>query len=466
MAYTPRNPNGQATSANSAPVVIASDQSAVAVSNAGLTSLNGAIAGTEVQVDVVGALPAGTNNIGDVDVLTLPSTNFTDVLVTGQGSQTALNQNIILASAGTGSYDTMGTSGITYRSMAIQIVPASGTVTAGVISFEGSNDNTNFVAVFLTDSANVTAIPVSTVTLAANTPRYFIGAIPFRYIRARISTGITGTTTGVQAHTVFSTVPFSSPRLTVSQATAASLNTTVTGTVTANLGTGGTSATSLGKAEDAVAATGDTGVAVFAVRRDTPSSDVSAAGDYATLQVNATGSLWTQDTSNLADDAAFTPATSRIIPVGYFADETATDSVDEGDAGIARMTLDRKQIVAPYAHTAGGATPYKLNSAASTNATSVKASAGQIYSIACMNTNASARYLKLYNKASAPTVGTDTPVQVYTIPGNTAGSGMTITFPVGLSFGTGIAFALTTGAADSDTGAVAANEIIVNLSYV
>lgn len=38
------------------------------VSNAGLTSLNGAISGTEVQVDVVGALPAGTNNIGDVDV--------------------------------------------------------------------------------------------------------------------------------------------------------------------------------------------------------------------------------------------------------------------------------------------------------------------------------------------------------------------------------------------------------------
>lgn len=51
------------------------DNSAVTqpVSNAGLTALNGAITGTEVQVDVVGALPAGTNNIGDVDVLSLPS---------------------------------------------------------------------------------------------------------------------------------------------------------------------------------------------------------------------------------------------------------------------------------------------------------------------------------------------------------------------------------------------------------
>lgn len=35
--------------------------------------IDDAIAGTEMQVDVVAALPAGTNNIGDVDVLTLPA---------------------------------------------------------------------------------------------------------------------------------------------------------------------------------------------------------------------------------------------------------------------------------------------------------------------------------------------------------------------------------------------------------
>lgn len=52
------------------------------VDNAGLTALEGAITGTEVQVDVVGALPAGTNaigklaansgvDIGDVDVTSI-----------------------------------------------------------------------------------------------------------------------------------------------------------------------------------------------------------------------------------------------------------------------------------------------------------------------------------------------------------------------------------------------------------
>jgi hypothetical protein len=51
---------------------------------------------------------------------------------------------------------------------------------------------------------------------------------------------------------------------------------------------------------------------------------------------------------NVVDDAAATPATTRVLMAGYFADDTATDSVDEGDAGMARMTLNRKQISQPY----------------------------------------------------------------------------------------------------------------------
>lgn len=108
---------------------------------------------------------------------------------------------------------------------------------------------------------------------------------------------------------------------------------------------------------------------------------------------------------------------------------------------------------------------HKLISAATTNATSVKASQSALYGVQAFNTNAAARYLKLYNKASAPTVGTDTPVKVLTIPGNTAGAGLVIHFANGLDFPTGLAYALTTGAADSDTGAVAANELVIGLDY-
>lgn len=111
---------------------------------------------------------------------------------------------------------------------------------------------------------------------------------------------------------------------------------------------------------------------------------------------------------------------------------------------------------------AGGCTPAKLISAATTNATSVKPSAGQLYWVYVTNTNAAIRWLKFYNKASAPTVGTDVPVLVLGIPGNTAGAGGTVSITIGIQFTTGIAFATTTGVADADSAAVAANELVIN----
>ncbi len=187
----------------------------------------------------------------------------------------------------------------------------------------------------------------------------------------------------------------------------------------ANITTGvvpGTAATSLGKAEDAAHASGDTGVMALAVRRDTAASGTSADGDYATLNVDANGRL-------------------------------------HSNAVLSSTTT-------------GGATPGKLVSAASTNATSVKASAGTLYMLTASNTNAAARYLKIYNKASAPTVGTDVPVYTFLIPGSSTGAGTNIPLPAqGIALGTGFALALTTGAADADTGAVAASEIVVNYAY-
>jgi hypothetical protein len=73
---------------------------------------------------------------------------------------------------------------------------------------------------------------------------------------------------------------------------------------------------------------------------------VTNAGTFVT-QVDgaALTALQLIDDPVFADDAAFTPGASKVSAVGFMADETATDSVDEGDVGIARMTLDRKQLV-------------------------------------------------------------------------------------------------------------------------
>jgi hypothetical protein len=114
----------------------------------------------------------------------------------------------------------------------------------------------------------------------------------------------------------------------------------------------------------------------------------------------------------------------------------------------------------------GGVTPFNKISAATTNATNVKASAATLKWLSLGNVNVAARFFKVYDKASSPTVGTDTPVLVFMIPGNTAGAGREVSFPVeGILLSNGLSYAITTGVANSDTGAVAANEVTVNGGY-
>lgn len=104
-----------------------------------------------------------------------------------------------------------------------------------------------------------------------------------------------------------------------------------------------------------------------------------------------------------------------------------------------------------------------LNSAGSTNGTVVKGSAGTLYSISASNINAAVRYLKLYNSTTV-TVGTTVPVLTIAIP---AGGFVNLQFgATGMRFTTGICIALTTGAADGDTGAVAANELKVITAFI
>ncbi len=112
----------------------------------------------------------------------------------------------------------------------------------------------------------------------------------------------------------------------------------------------GTGATNLGKAVDDVAGGTDTGVAALVVRDDALTTLTPVDGDYTTLRVDSTGALWVNtggstDPSNVvADDSAFTVGTDTIGVIGCLADETTPDSVDEGDVGVPRMTLDRKQL--------------------------------------------------------------------------------------------------------------------------
>ena len=100
-------------------------------------------------------------------------------------------------------------------------------------------------------------------------------------------------------------------------------------------------------AEDAAHGSGDPGVLPLAVRRDANTTLTATDGDYAPLQLNADGSLKVAITAgagsggtSIADDAAFTPASTSITPVGgtYI---SAKDAVNDGDAGAFAMTQYR-----------------------------------------------------------------------------------------------------------------------------
>lgn len=103
---------------------------------------------------------------------------------------------------------------------------------------------------------------------------------------------------------------------------------------------------------------------------------------------------------------------------------------------------------------ADGLTECNFVSAASTNATSCKASAGQWFGIDVYNTTTTTYYLRLYNLAAAPTCSSATGfIKSIPIPAAVASGtvgGVVRVLPIGVSYGTGIAWCITGGSSSTD----------------
>ena len=103
----------------------------------------------------------------------------------------------------------------------------------------------------------------------------------------------------------------------------------------------GTGATNLGKAEDAAHSSGDVGVMSLAVRNDDVAALGGADGDYAPLQVNAAGSLYTVDATGEAGSILVTGTTAVTSPSNtkFIAIQFIEDSVfDSGNDGLISAT--------------------------------------------------------------------------------------------------------------------------------
>lgn len=181
--------------------------------------------------------------------------------------------------------------------------------------------------------------------------------------------------------------------------------------------TPGTSAAHLGKAEDAAHTTGDTGVMALGVRAASPTERSAGPtdGDYEPFATNEVGAVWT----------------------------TPTASANGGLSIFRSLDIDETEE-------------------------DVKTSAGTVYGMWVTNTATSTRFVKFYNATAASvTVGTTTPVITIGIPGNTSDdvSGNFGPGGMGIGFTTAISVAATTAAADNDTGAPSAGDVIINVFY-
>lgn len=106
-----------------------------------------------------------------------------------------------------------------------------------------------------------------------------------------------------------------------------------------------------------------------------------------------------------------------------------------------------------------------ISSAASTNATVVKAAPGTLFNLIIHNTTGANKphYLRLYNKSTVPIVGTDVPMAVIQIIHATSKE---ISFSSGITFTQGIAYSITDSPSLLDATPVTANAIQLYMGYM
>lgn len=167
----------------------------------------------------------------------------------------------------------------------------------------------------------------------------------------------------------------------------------------------------------------------------------------------------TLDTSAISGTVALDSATLSALE-GVNATVSGTQPVS--GTVTATVTAGTVNPVVP-------ATPYFLNSAASTNGALIMTGTSNVSSFYATNEGATAAYIKLYNKATAPTVGTDVPEMTIPVPDATVVGGVpgVATIPIGFHgfrFALGLGIAITRNAVHTDTTAIGAGEVKVKLS--
>jgi hypothetical protein len=185
---------------------------------------------------------------------------------------------------------------------------------------------------------------------------------------------------------------------------------------------------------------------------------------YPIVTSNPSGGLANGETSTTVNRLVKVPTIYKFVRirvtdyVSGIVEGVAFGHRDENSSGlisaIGPVTLNpetTKKIGNVGIAQSGAAVTYqKFISATTTNATEVSSVPANMSILHIQNSGDGVRFFKLYNKASAPVVGTDVPLITIGIPA-VSSSSFTLPALVGIDFSIGISFAITLGAADGDT---------------
>lgn len=215
--------------------------------------------------------------------------------------------------------------------------------------------------------------------------------------------------------------------------------------------------TSIATTEDTASAAADHLVKIAAVRLDTPvaNANVSNDGDYTQLLVNNFGKLWIsgtvlEDTAHVAGEAIQQGGSRRI-------DTAATSAGSDGDWATQNQSAEGAAWATLTPTTTSGLSVANFTSgdtytALTNTAQVIKASAGNLYGYYIYNPNATVAYVMVYNIAAASvTVGTSTALLVFAIPA-TSGANLMFPYPITFSNAGWSCAAATTGGGNTAPG--------------
>jgi hypothetical protein len=169
------------------------------------------------------------------------------------------------------------------------------------------------------------------------------------------------------------------------------------------------------------------------------------------------------------------PASNTVVTFSYvaFVDSAETRVEVTGGNGVSGIA---QSIPVSVVNGGGVSTPTiqasasgtgvnvsKVSSAASTNPTSLKASAARLYGYDLVNNHATNwAYVKLHNIATTPTAGAGV-FQVIAIPPN---SQARVILPIPATFATGLGYTIVGGPLDADTTAVGAQQVLGSFFWI